>query len=68
LQARVGADAHISPLRYFFKLQSDVAAPPASPLDAIQPDEGGFVRLLSLDMDAYIEKYGREAPTLVKAM
>ena len=35
--------------------------PCASPTSDITPQEGGFVNLLALDMDTYIEKYGDKA-------
>ncbi len=35
--------------------------PAASRISDVQPEEGGFVSLLTLDMDAYAEKYGRKA-------
>lgn len=37
-----------------------VAPKPSSPLD-LEPEEGGFVSLLTLDIDAYAEKYGEKA-------
>jgi predicted RNase H-like HicB family nuclease len=43
------------------ELQDGRPAPPASHINAIQPDLGGFVSLLVLDIDAYAEKYGRKA-------
>lgn len=43
------------------ELEDGRAAPPASAMDAIHPDAGGFVSLLTLDMDAYAEKYGAKA-------
>ena len=36
-------------------------APEASPLENIIPEDGGFVSMLVLDMDAYAEKYGEKA-------
>ena len=36
-------------------------APPASPLESITPEPGGFVSMLVLDMDSYAEKYGEKA-------
>jgi predicted RNase H-like HicB family nuclease len=50
------------------ELEEGRPAPRASEIGDIQPDEGGFVGLLALDMDAYAEKYGREAQTRVSAM
>lgn len=35
--------------------------PEASPIEAIEPEEGGFVSMLALDMDSYAEKYGNKA-------
>ena len=43
------------------ELEDGKAAPCASPLSAVRPDEGGFVSLLTLDMDTYAEKYGSKA-------
>jgi predicted RNase H-like HicB family nuclease len=40
------------------ELEDGHSIPQASPLEAIQPDQGGFVSLLALDMDSYAEKYG----------
>lgn len=42
------------------ELEDGKAAPPASPLESIIPEPGGFVNLLVLDMDSYIEKYGEK--------
>ena len=44
-----------------FPALTTVAAPAASPLQKIVPEEGGFVNMLVLDMDAYAEKYGEKA-------
>ena len=43
------------------ELEEGRAVPVASPIHAIHPDEEGFVSLLTLDMDAYAEKYGKKA-------
>jgi predicted RNase H-like HicB family nuclease len=43
------------------ELEDGKPAPKASPVDAIRPDDGGFVSVLVLDMDAYAEKYGNKA-------
>lgn len=43
------------------ELESGRPAPHASPIKAIHPAEDGFVSLLTLDMDAYAEKYGEKA-------
>jgi len=43
------------------ELEDGKSAPKASPIGAIQPDPGGFVSMLVLDMDAYAEKYGNKA-------
>ena len=43
------------------ELEDGKAAPCASPLSAVRPDEGGCVSLLTLDMDTYAEKYGSKA-------
>ncbi|MDR3243091.1 MAG: type II toxin-antitoxin system HicB family antitoxin [Clostridiales Family XIII bacterium] len=43
------------------ELEEGRPAPVASAIDAIQPESGGFVSLLVLDMDTYAEKYGDKA-------
>lgn len=43
------------------ELEDGNPVPPATPISQIQPDTGGFVSLLTLDMDVYAEKYGRKA-------
>lgn len=43
------------------ELEDGRSAPAASAMSDIHPEEGGFVSLLSLDMDAYAEKYGSAA-------
>ena len=43
------------------ELEEGRPAPLASAIDTVQPDSGGFVSLLALDMDAYAEKYGDKA-------
>jgi predicted RNase H-like HicB family nuclease len=43
------------------ELEECRSIPPASAIDAIQPDSGGFVSLLVLDMDTYAERYGNKA-------
>lgn len=43
------------------ELEDGKPAPPASPLESITPEPGGFVSLLVLDIDAYAEKYGEKA-------
>lgn len=43
------------------ELEEGRPAPSASAMGDIHPDEGSFVSLLSLDMDAYAEKYGSAA-------
>lgn len=43
------------------ELEDGKEVPPASPLESITPDPGGFVNILVLDMDAYAEKYGEKA-------
>ena len=40
------------------ELEDGRPIPAASPMQDITPDDGGFVSLLALDMDAYAEKYG----------
>jgi predicted RNase H-like HicB family nuclease len=42
------------------ELEDGKPAPKASPIEAINPDDGGFVSILVLDMDAYAEKYGNK--------
>ena len=43
------------------ELEDGNAIPAASPIDTIVPDDGGFVTMLVLDMEAYAEKYGDKA-------
>ena len=43
------------------ELEDGKAAPQASPIEVIQPEAGGFVSMLVLDMTAYAEKYGNKA-------
>lgn len=43
------------------ELEDGKPAPKASPLESITPEDGGFVSMLILDMDAYAEKYGEKA-------
>lgn len=43
------------------ELEDGRAIPPASSLERIQPDPGGFVNMLVLEMDSYAEKYGNKA-------
>lgn len=43
------------------ELEDGQEIPSASPINAIHPDADGFVSLLSLDMDAYAEKYGKKS-------
>lgn len=43
------------------ELENGRTAPAARHISDIHPDEGGFVSLLTLDMDAYAEKYGKKA-------
>lgn len=42
------------------ELEDGKTPPPASPLESIIPDQGGFVNMLVLDMDSYAEKYGEK--------
>ncbi len=42
------------------ELEEGKPAPDASDIGAVKPDDGGFVSLLTLDMDAYAEKYGNK--------
>ena len=43
------------------ELEEGNSVPPASDIETIRPEQGGFVSLLVLDMDAYAEKYGNKA-------
>ena len=43
------------------KWEDEKPIPPATPVQAVVPDAGGFVSVLALDMDAYAEKYGNAA-------
>ncbi len=44
------------------ELEDGKPVPPASRLQDIRPDEpDGFVSLITLDMDAYAEKYGKKS-------
>lgn len=43
------------------ELEDGKPIPNATPVQSITPDEGGFVSVLVLDMDAYAEKYGSAA-------
>lgn len=43
------------------ELEDGKKAPEASAMDRVRADQGGFVSLLTLDMDAYAEKYGEKA-------
>ena len=43
------------------ELEDGNPVPAASSIQSIVPDEGGFVSLLTLDMDSYSEKYGKKA-------
>lgn len=43
------------------ELEDGKTLPPASPIESITPEPGGFVTMLALDMDAYAEKYGDKA-------
>lgn len=42
------------------ELEDGKPAPKSSPLENIIPDSGGFVSMLVLDMDSYVEKYGEK--------
>ena len=42
------------------ELEEGRSTPTSSAIDDIQPNSGGFVSLLVLDMDAYAEKYGEK--------
>jgi predicted RNase H-like HicB family nuclease len=43
------------------ELEDGRQPPMASSMDDISPEEGGFVSVLVLDMDAYAERYGDKA-------
>lgn len=43
------------------ELEEGRVAPPASSPLELKPEEGGFVSLLTLDIDSYAEKYGDKA-------
>lgn len=43
------------------ELEDGRPIPPASPVEAVHPDPGGFVSLLALDMDTYAERFGKNA-------
>jgi len=43
------------------ELEDGKPVPKASRMEDIHPEEGGFVNMLALDMDAYAAKYGNEA-------
>ena len=43
------------------ELEDGRPVPPASSIDSVRPDEGGFVSLLALDMDAYARNFGNKA-------
>jgi predicted RNase H-like HicB family nuclease len=43
------------------ELEDGKPEPKASSIEDIHPEEGGFVSMLVLDMDAYADKYGNKA-------
>ncbi len=43
------------------ELEDGKSQPPARRISDIVPEQGGFVSLLTLDMDAYAEQYGKNA-------
>lgn len=43
------------------ELEDGNPVPPASPIESVTPEPGGFVSMLVLDMDAYAQKYGDKA-------
>lgn len=43
------------------ELEDGRPAPTPSTADQVKPDEGGFISMLMLDMEAYAEKYGSKA-------
>ena len=55
----MGADA--ASLWVLTELEDGKPVPEASSINRIQPEAGGFVSMLVLDMEAYAEKYGNKA-------
>jgi hypothetical protein len=43
------------------ELEDGRPVPPASPIESVKPEPGGFVSVLALDMIEYAEKYGEKA-------
>jgi predicted RNase H-like HicB family nuclease len=43
------------------ELEDGVKMPVSSPINSVNPDHGGFVSMIVLDMDAYAQKYGDKA-------
>ena len=43
------------------ELEDGKRPPQASKIEDIRPDDGGFVSVIVLDMEAYAEKYGKNA-------
>jgi len=43
------------------ELEDGKAIPPASAFEDVQPDSGGLINVLVLDMNSYAEKYGNKA-------
>ena len=43
------------------EIEDNKPIPKASRIEDIHPEEGGFVSLLVLDMDSYIQKYGTKS-------
>lgn len=43
------------------ELEDGKPVPPASRIQDVRADNGGFVSLLALDMDSYAQKYGKKA-------
>lgn len=43
------------------ELEDGRPIPPASDVNAVQPEQGGFVSMLVLEMDSYAEKFGNKA-------
>lgn len=43
------------------ELEDGKPVPPATPIQEVTPDAGGFVSALALDMEAYAKKYGNTA-------
>lgn len=42
------------------EMEASAAIPAASAISEVHPEDGGFVSMLTLDMDAYADKYGKK--------